>query len=278
MELPKIPFMPWITRGVDWLSLNLDFLFEVIADLLNDGREGLTELLGLLPPYALIGVICALLAWRRRYRLAVGTALALALVWNQGFWEDSIITVSMAVIGGGLALVVGIPLGVLIAENRRAYAIVLPILDYMQATPAFVYLIPWVLFFGVGDAAGIVSIIVWSTPPAVRATEVGLNGVDPRLVEAANAYGASRWQLLFKVKLPLSVPHIVVGINHCIMFATAMAIFAGLIGARGLGQQVMASLSSVDMALGIESGLCVVLIAIVLDRLTRSGVERGPAR
>jgi len=277
MDLPRIPFMPWITRGIDWMSLNLEFLFEPVADLLDAGREGLTELLGLFPPYVLIGVICALLAWRRRYRLAVGTALSLALVWNLGFWEDSIITVSLAVIGGGLALVVGIPLGVLIAENRRAYAVVLPILDYMQATPAFVYLIPWVLFFGVGDAAGIVSIFVWSTPPAVRATEVGLNGVDPRLVEAANAYGASRGQLLLKVKLPLAVPHIVVGINHCIMFATAMAIFAGLIGAGGLGQQVMASLSTVDMALGIEAGLCVVLIAIVLDRLTRSGVERGPA-
>ena len=135
MELPKIPFMPWITRGVDWMSLNLEFLFEPVADLLNDGREGMTELLGLLPPLALIVVLCALVAWRRRYRLAVGAALSLALVWNLGFWEDSIITVSLAVMGGGLALVVGIPLGVLIAENRRAHAIVLPILDYMQATP-----------------------------------------------------------------------------------------------------------------------------------------------
>lgn len=276
MEIPKLPFMPWITRGVDWVSLNLEFLFEPIADLLNDTREGLSEVLGYLPPHVFIGCLCVFLAWRRRYPMAVGAGLALALVWNLGFWEDSLITISLAVLGGGIALVVGIPLGVLIAENKRAYAVVLPILDYMQATPAFVYLIPWVLFFGVGDAAGIVSIFVWSTPPVVRATEVGLNGVDPHLVEAASAYGANRRQVLFKVKLPLAIPHIVVGINHCIMFATAMAVFAGLIGAEGLGQRVMASLSNVDMALGIEAGLCVVLIAIVLDRLTRSGVERSP--
>ena len=193
MDLPRIPFMPWITRGIDWMSLNLEFLFEPVADLL-DARAGRAD--G--APRDCSRPMCSSASYARSWRGGAdtgwrsGAALALALVWNQGFWEDSIITVSLAVIGGGLALVVGIPLGVLIAENRRAYAIVLPILDYMQATPAFVYLIPWVLFFGVGDAAGIVSIFVWSTPPAVRATEVGLNGVDPRLVEAANAYGASR--------------------------------------------------------------------------------------
>ena len=222
-----------------------------------------------------IACLCAILVWRRKHRLALGAGLALLLIWNLGYWEDTIITLSLAMIGGGFSLLVGIPLGVLIAENKRAYAIVLPILDYMQSTPAFVYLIPWVLFFGIGDAAGIVSILVWSVPPAVRATEVGLNGVSPHLIEAANANGANRRQLLLKVKLPLAVPHIVVGVNNCIMFATAMAVFAALIGAGGLGQRVVASMQTVDMPLGIESGLCVVLIAIVLDRLTRSGVEKG---
>jgi ABC-type proline/glycine betaine transport system permease subunit len=276
MEIPEIPFKRWIDVGIDWMSLNLEFLFEPIAIVLSGMRSGLTEALGYFPPYVFIACLCFILIWRRKNQLAVGSALALLLIWNLGFWDDTIITLSLAMLGGGFALLVGIPLGVLIAENKRAYAIVLPILDYMQSTPAFVYLIPWVLFFGVGDAAGIVSIFVWAMPPAVRATEVGLNGVDAHLIEAANAYGANREQLLFKVKLPLAVPHIVVGVNQCIMFATAMAVFAALIGAGGLGQQVVASMQTVDMALGIESGLCVVLMAIVLDRLTKSGVQKGP--
>ena len=275
MEITQIPFQYWISSGIDWMSLNLDFFFEPIADGLSEIRLGLGEVLGYLPPYVLIACLCAILAWRRKYSMAIGAGLALMLIWNLGFWEDSIITLSLALIGGGFSLLVAIPLGVLIAENKRAHAVVLPILDYMQSTPAFVYLIPWVLFFGVGDAAGIVSIIVWSMPPAVRATEVGLNGVDAHLIEAANAYGADRRQLLLKVKLPLAVPHIVVGVNNCIMFAMSMAVFAALIGAGGLGQRVVASMQTVDMSLGIESGLCVVLIAIVLDRLTRSGVQRG---
>ncbi len=275
MDIREIPFKLWIGSGIDWMSLNLDFLFEPIAHVLSEMRSGLGEVLAYLPPYVFIACLCAILVWRRKNQLAVGSALALLLIWNLGFWDDTIITLSLALIGGGFALLVAIPLGVLIAENKRAHTVVLPILDYMQSTPAFVYLIPWVLFFGVGDAAGIVSIIVWSMPPAVRATEVGLNGVDAHLIEAANAYGASRRQLLLKVKLPLAVPHIVVGVNHCIMFAMSMAVFASLIGAGGLGQRVVASMQTVDMSMGIESGLCVVLIAIVLDRLTKSSVQKG---
>ena len=274
MEIPQIPLKRWLQEGIDWLSLNLDFLFDPIIVVCTAMRVGLTEGIVFFPPYVLITFICSLLIWRKRYWLSVGTGFALLLIWNLGFWQETSITLSLALIGGGLALIVGIPLGILTAENRRAYAITLPILDYMQSTPAFVYLIPWVLFFGVGDTAGIISIFVWSMPPAVRATEVGLNGVDSHLIEAAKAYGTNRKQLLLKIKLPLAIPHIIVGINNCIMFAMAMAVFASLIGAEGLGQSVVAAMQTVDMPLGIESGLCVVLIAIVVDRLTRSGVER----
>lgn len=275
MEVPELPLRAWIDSLIQWMYLDLDFIFEPIRVVLAGMQGGLSDALLYLPEYVIVALVCGSLAWRRHFRTAITVGICLLLIWNLGLWEPAVKTVSLVLIATGIALGLGVPLGIAMSESDRARAVIEPILDYMQTTPAFVYLIPSVLFFKVGSVPGIIATVMFALPPPVRATAVGLEAVDKRLIEAAEAFGASNKQVLLKLKLPLAVAHIRVGINQCIMMALTMVVIASLIGAEGLGQLVVQALSTFDVSLGIEAGIGVVLLAIALDRISGSGIEPG---
>lgn len=275
MDFPPIPLENWIDAGVGWLVVEADALFGLIGMVLRNSELVLRDLLRSVPVYIMIPLLIAVPAWGRRFRTAALMLVALLLIWNLGLWREATQTVSQVLIAAGLCLLIGVPLGILMAESRLAQAIITPALDYMQTTPAFVYLIPAVLFFGVGTVPGILATMVFALPPPIRATALGLAEVDPRIIEAAVAFGSSRGQLLRKIKLPLALPYIRLGVNQCVMMSLSMVVIASLIGASGLGTQVVEGLSQFDIAKGIEAGVAVVAVAIVLDRLFGAGIEKA---
>jgi ABC-type proline/glycine betaine transport system permease subunit len=264
-----IPLKLWIAEGLDGLHHHLGFLFNAFSGAMASLDGALGSALGGLPPYVLILLIALVLAWRRGVLTALSIAAGLLVVWNIGLWSDATETISLVLIATGISCLLGIPLGILLAESPLAARIVTPVLDYMQTTPAFVYLIPSVLFFGIGTAPGVFATVMFALPPLARNVALGIREVDADTIEAAEAFGATWRQLLAKVKLPLALPYFVVGINQCIMMSLSMVVMASLIGARGLGTIVVTSLAQVDFPKGIESGLAVVAIAIALDRLSR---------
>lgn len=274
MEMPRLPLAAWISAVVHWMQFNLDGVFGAIKAALVMADLALRGLLGAVPPWELIGGIALTLLWRRRFGAAVAITVALALIANLGLWGAATDTVALVLLSAVLALGVGAPLGVLVAESRAARTIVTPILDYMQTTPAFVYLIPAVLFFGIGAAPGVLATAAFALPPVTRALALGLDQVSPQAIEAGQAFGASHLQLLFKIKLPLALPYFRVGVNQCIMMSLSMVVVCALIGARGLGVEVITALTQMNLAQGIEAGLAVVLIAATLDRLFDPGSSR----
>jgi ABC-type proline/glycine betaine transport system permease subunit len=274
MELPTLPLAAWIGAVVHWMQFNLDGVFGAIKAALLMADLALRGLLGAVPPWGLIGGIALILLWRRRFGAAVAITAALALIANLGLWRAATDTVALVLVAAALALGVGAPLGILVAESRVARAFVTPVLDYMQTTPAFVYLIPAVLFFGIGAAPGVLATAAFALPPVTRALALGLDQVSSQLIEAGHAFGGSRLQILFKIKLPLALPYFRVGVNQCIMMSLSMVVVCALIGARGLGVEVVTALTQMNLAQGIEAGLAVVLVAATLDRLFDPGSSR----
>jgi len=274
MEMPTLPLAARISAVVHWMQFNLDGVFGAIKAALVMADLALRGLLGAVPPWGLIGGIALILLWRRRFGAAVAITVALALIANLGLWRAATDTVALVLLSAVLALGVGAPLGVLVAESRAARTIVTPILDYMQTTPAFVYLIPAVLFFGIGAAPGVLATAAFALPPVTRALALGLDQVSPQAIEAGNAFGASRLQLLFKIKLPLALPYFRVRVTQRIMMPLSLVVVCALIGARGLGVEVVTALTQMNLAQGIEAGLAVVLVAATLDRLFDPGSSR----
>lgn len=272
--MDPIPLKAWIAQGLEWMRLNLGPVFDGFAAAIAALDSAFTGALHAIPPWLFIAVVAGVLLWRKGPGTAVLIAGALLLVWNLRLWDDAMDTVSLALISAGTSAVLGIPLGILMAESDRADRLVTPVLDYMQTTPAFVYLIPSVVFFGIGAAPGVFATIMFALPPLSRSVALGIREIDPRTIEAVNAFGATRTQLLMKVKLPLAVPYFAVGINQCIMMSFSMVVMAALIGAKGLGTIVVASLAQVDFPTGIEAGLAVVAIAVALDQLSRPALRR----
>jgi glycine betaine/proline transport system permease protein len=264
-----IPLKDWITSGLDGLHTHLGFLFDAFATTVTALDSYLGFGFRALPPYVVILIVALVLAWRSRILVAVPIVAGLLLVWNMGLWNDATETISLVLIAAGISAVLGIPVGILLAESPIAARAITPVLDYMQTTPAFVYLIPSVLFFGIGVAPGVFATVMFALPPLARNVALGIQEVDLKTIETAEAFGANWGQLLAKVKLPLALPYFVVGINQCVMMSLSMVVMASLIGARGLGTIVVASLAQVDFPMGIESGLAVVAIAIALDRMSR---------
>jgi len=199
------------------------------------------------------------------------------IVMQQSYWEDTMLTLALVVSSALLALVIGIPLGIWASRSDRVAETVRPILDFMQTMPPFVYLIPAILFFSVGNVPGVVATVVFSLPPGVRLTNLGIRGVQPNVVEAARSFGSSDRQLLYKVQLPLAKPTIMAGINQVIMLALSMVVIASMVGAAGLGQAVYKGILTADVALGFEAGLGLVLVAILLDRISQQlgGVSKS---
>ncbi|HTO18887.1 MAG TPA: proline/glycine betaine ABC transporter permease [Pseudomonas sp.] len=267
----------WINDGVQNLLDNHGGAFDSAGQVVAGFSEGIEALLMLPPAWLLIALIAGLGLWRIGVRFALFTAVAFALILLTGFWEQTLVTLGLTFSATLISLLLGVPLGIWAARSDRVAAIIRPVLDFMQTMPAFVYLIPAAMLFGLGRVPGILATVIFAMPPAVRLTNLGIRQVNRELVEAGQAFGCNRRQLLFKVQLPNALPSIMAGVNQTIMMALSMVIIASMVGAGGLGNDVLASIQRLDIGLGFESGMAVVLLAIILDRITESFGTPRPA-
>lgn len=264
----RIPLGSWVASGVDWIKTNLDGFLDLISLVVTSLVDGLTFLL-LLPYFYVVIVIAALIAWAvRSWQLAIGTVVSFTLIVAMGLWVPAMQTLALVLVAALVAVLIAIPLGIWSARNATVRAVLKPVLDFMQTMPAFVYLIPAIVFFSIGVVPGLVATVIFALPPGVRLTELGIRGVDSETVEAGQAFGAKPGQILRGIQLPLAMPTILAGVNQVIMLALSMAVIAGMAGADGLGKMVVEAISTVNIAKGVEAGLGVVLIAVFLDRVT----------
>ena len=263
----KIPLGNWIESFVDFLMSNFSGPLDGFSSIIESMIGSFEAVLSFSHPLILIAIF-ALIAWRlKNVKLSVFVSLGLLLVLNLRMWDPLIITLSSIITSVVVALAIGIPVGILKAHNKIVHYITRPILDFMQTIPPFVYLIPALMFFGLGNVSGVIATVVFAIAPPIRLTYLGIKQVDEELKEAGHAFGVNWWQMLFKVELPGAMPSIMMGINQCIMLALSMVVIAAMIGAGGLGKPVLRSLSVVDIGLGFEAGLGVVILAMVLDRI-----------
>ena len=227
-------------------------------------------------PWPIIMVLIAGLVWlgSRSWKIVIGTIITLLLIGFFDMWEDTMKTVSMTFVATMLAIVVGIPIGILMSRSQLVQRIVTPVLDVMQTMPAFVYLIPVVMLLGIGKVPGLISVIIYAIPPIIRLTNLGIRLVDKDILEAGDAFGASSWQRLMKIQMPLALPTIMAGINQTIMMALSMVVVASMIGVQGLGQPVLKAIANQYFTLGIFNGLAIAGISIIFDRASQAYGKR----
>jgi glycine betaine/proline transport system permease protein len=266
----KIPLGVWLRDLVDLLNAHAQGFFDLVSLVLGTLIEGLTDLLLFLSPFILIPVLAGLAyLLHRSVGLVVFIVLSLLLIVNLGYWEATIQTLSLVIWATVVCVLIGVPLGILAARKPWFYAAIRPVLDLMQTIPTFVYLIPTLVLFGLGPVPGLISTVIFSVPAPIRLTHLGISSVPTQLLEAGKAFGATRWQLLTKVELPYALPTIMAGITQCIMLSLSMVVIAALVGADGLGKPVVRALNTVNVAMGFEAGLAIVVLAILLDRVCK---------
>ncbi|WPD75004.1 glycine betaine/L-proline ABC transporter permease ProW [Dickeya fangzhongdai] len=265
-----VPLDRWVTEGIDWLVLHFRPLFQGIRVPVDVILTSFQQLLtGLPAPVAIL--VFSLLAWQASsFGMGVATLLSLVAIGAIGAWSQAMVTLALVLTALFFCVIIGLPLGIWLAHSDRAARIVRPLLDAMQTTPAFVYLVPIVMLFGIGNVPGVVVTIIFALPPIVRLTILGIRQVPADLVEAAQSFGASPRQMLFKVQLPLAMPTIMAGINQTLMLALSMVVIASMIAVGGLGQMVLRGIGRLDMGLASIGGVGIVILAIILDRLTQS--------
>ncbi len=269
-----IPLDSWISQFVDWLVENYRDFFQAVKWPVDQTLNGLDAGLNWLHPLLVIALI-TFAAYRFAGKgLAVFSVVTLVLIGLLGLWEDTMTTLAMVLSSVVFCALVGIPLGIWAGRSDRFEKTLRPVLDAMQTTPAFVYLVPIVMLFSVGNVAGVLATIVFALPPVIRLTSLGIRQVHPELVEAAQAFGATRWQVLHRVQIPLAMPTIMAGLNQTIMMALSMVVIAALIGAGGLGSPVILGLNTLDIGQAVIGGLGIVLIAIILDRITQGMAQK----
>jgi glycine betaine/proline transport system permease protein len=227
-------------------------------------------------PWIIVLVVLSGLIWAmgRSWKIVLGSVVALCLIGYFGMWEDTMRTIAMVAVCTLIAVVIGIPMGIVMARSDRANTVLTPILDMMQTMPSFVYLIPVVMIFGLGKVPGVIAVVIYAVPPVIRLTNLGIRQVAADVLEAADAFGADRWQTLKDVQLPLALPTIMAGVNQTIMMSLAMVVVASMIGVRGLGQPVLQAINNQYFTLGVMNGLAIVAIAIILDRSTQAYGKR----
>jgi glycine betaine/proline transport system permease protein len=265
-----IPLGRWVEQSVHYLLDHDASTFDSIGKVIESFAALIEHGLQAIPMWALMAFFIGIGLWRVGWRFAIFATLSLLLIFATGFWDQTVITLGLTLSSTLISLVLGIPLGIWTAKSKHVAMIARPILDLMQTMPAFVYLIPAAMLFGLGRVPGILSTVIFAMPPAVRLTSLGIRHVDREIVEAGQAFGCTSWQLLYKVQFPNALPSIMQGVNQTIMLALSMVIIASMVGAGGLGNDVLASIQRLDIGLGVESGLSVVLLAIILDRITES--------
>ena len=264
----------YTASAVNWLTDHFKPLFDVIKNTCNATIIGLESLLLAIPFYIVVAIFAALAWWKSGKSVALTTVLGFTLIYLMGFWIATMETLALVLVATFTALIFSVPLGIWAAKNKTAEKIIRPVLDLMQTMPAFVYLIPAVLFFSIGKVPGAFATIIFAMPPAVRLTTLGIDAVPKDIVEAARSFGATNSQILFKVELPLATKTILAGINQTILLSLSMVVIAGMIAAGGLGEKVLEGISNLDIGLGFESGLSVVILAIILDRITQGFVKK----
>ena len=270
--LPKLPLGEAVEWLVDMIELYLGWLLDGISAILGFLVDGFQDLLLVAAPLVTIVVfgVIVFLVTKRDWKLAVLTIAGLLLIWNLELWKLSMETLALVVTATIIALLIGLPVGILASMNDHLDSLVKPVLDFMQTMPSFVYLIPAVIFFGLGNVPGIVATVIFAMPPAIRLTNLGIRQIPKELNEVADSFGATTMQKLVKVQLPVAMPTIMAGVNQCIMLALSMTVIAAMIGALGLGYQVLVGIQRVDIGTGFEAGLAIVIIAIILDRITQN--------
>ncbi|QSO51910.1 proline/glycine betaine ABC transporter permease [Alicyclobacillus curvatus] len=267
--LPKLPLANWVNAFTQWLTTVLGPFLGGVSNVVKSVVDGVSVGLQHVPWWVIV-IVFVVLAWRAAgWKLALGTLIGLVFVWDLRLWNHMIITLVMVILSALVSVLIGLPLGIWSARSTRVHSFISPILDLMQTMPAFVYLVPVLLLFSIGMVPAIFATVVFAMPPAVRLTRLGILQVPAQLVEAARAFGTSDKQLLWKVQLPLAMPSIKAGINQTIMLALSMVVIASMVGAGGLGADVMQSLETVNVGTGVESGLSIVILAIVLDRISQ---------
>ncbi len=272
----RIPLGDWVSSAVDWLTSNLSALFSVIADVLR-WLFDTAEVVFTAPPFWVVIIALAAIAFfAKSWQLALASVLGFLVIFGVDQWDNAMATIALVLVASLIATLIAIPLGIWAARNGVVSKAVRPVLDFMQTMPAFVYLIPAVVLFRVGVVPGIVATIIFAMAPGVRFTELGIRQVDREVVEAGHAFGATPGRILRQVQLPLALPTIMAGINQVIMLSLSMVVIAGMVGADGLGQPVVQALSTVNIGLGAEAGLAVVIVAMYLDRVTAALGDRAP--
>ncbi|MGW1074849.1 ABC transporter permease/substrate binding protein [Streptomyces sp. NPDC002537] len=266
--MPRLHFGNWVESAVNWLQTHLSWLFDAINTVLGGAYDGVRAVLGGPSPLLMAGILAVIAWWLRGLLPAVLAFAGLALVDSFGLWDRAMSTLSLVLVASLITLVIAVPLGIWAARSRAVGGALRPVLDVMQTMPAFVYLLPGVMFFSIGPLPGLIATVVFSMPPGVRMTELGIRQVDGELVEAAKAFGTTPRDTLTRVQLPLALPTIMAGVNQVIMLALSMVVIAGMAGAGGLGEAVYAAVTQVDIGGGVESGIAVVVLAVYLDRMT----------
>lgn len=267
--LPRLPFADWIDDGVDWLVDTFGTVFDGISGFLAGIVEGSVEWLNMVPSI-LLAVLFSLLAWFiSTRRIALFSLIGLLFIDYLGYWYPMLQMLALVLTSVLFALLIGIPIGVWGSQQATARKIINPILDLMQTMPAFVYLLPAIFFFNIGVVPGVVASVIFSMPPTIRLTMLGIEQVPKDLIEATEAFGSTTWQRLWKTQIPLAKPTIMAGVNQSIMLSLSMVVIASMVGAPGLGEEVYRAVTQLKTGVGFETGLAIVIVAIILDRITQ---------
>jgi len=274
LEDHTIPIGKWSEVFVDWLTDDFGWLFDGISYAISHLIDALLWILQTPPPLVIVAVFCGI-SWllRRKVAPVALTGIGLLFIINQGYWEETTETLALVIAATAVCMLIGVPLGIAAARRKWLYSILRPVLDLMQTIPTFVYLIPALILFGLGMVPGLISTVIFAIPAPVRLTRLGIAATPTPLKEAALAFGATKGQVLTKIELPYALPQIMAGLTQTIMLSLSMVVIAALVGADGLGVPVVRALNTVNVAKGFEAGLCIVILAIVLDRMFRTEGE-----
>ncbi len=271
----KIPVGDWAAEVFDWINANLQFLLAWLSDVMGALIDAILWVLQEPNPLVVVAVfVAATWALQRSWKICLFVALGFLFILNQGYWEETTESLTLVLSACLVCMGVGVPIGIAAAHRPKLYAGMRPVLDLMQTLPTFVYLIPAIVFFGIGMVPGLIATVIFVLPAPIRLTYLGISSTPTALVEAARAFGATPRQLLWKVEMPSAFPQIMAGLNQTIMLSLSMVVIAALVGADGLGVPVVRALNSVNTALGFESGFVIVVVAIILDRMLNVGTRK----
>ncbi|MDX8353743.1 choline ABC transporter permease subunit [Cognatiyoonia sp. IB215182] len=266
----KIPIGDWAEIGFDWMNDNLAFFFDWLSDAMEALIDGILWVLETPHPLIVIAGFAALTwALQRSWKTPLFVVIGFLFILNQDYWEETMQSLTLVLSACVVCMGIGVPIGIAAAHRPRLYRAMVPVLDLMQTLPTFVYLIPAIVFFGIGMVPGLIATVIFVLPAPIRLTHLGISSTPKALLEAAEAFGATKTQVLFKVELPSAWPQIMTGLNQTIMLSLSMVVIAALVGASGLGVPVIRALNTVNTSLGFESGFVIVVVAIMLDRMLR---------